>query len=225
MQKNETVYILGARQEKIKYTNEVDKNFQMNFPNTYVDLKGDCISLDPGVRKFLTGYDSNRGSTTIRAGDNKRLLQLLVDIDKQKSARLRQKQWRRIKNLITDLHWKTIKYLTSNYQQIIMGDIRISKLLKKKDLPRRVKRFLAQYSFFGFKQRLTWKGNLKKRDVVLVDESFTSKTCSECGTLNNVKKSETYRCKNCKVVQDRDLNGAKNIMIKALTLTSNSSAI
>jgi putative transposase len=49
-----------------------------------------------------------------------------------------------------------------------------------------------------------------------VDESYTSKTCTNCGVMNDVKDSERYECKSCKIEIDRDLNGARNIMLKGI---------
>ena len=51
--------------------------------------------------------------------------------------------------------------------------------------------------------------------LFLVDESFTSKTCTRCGWLNqSLGKSKTFVCKNCDLNIDRDINGARNILIK-----------
>lgn len=45
-----------------------------------------------------------------------------------------------------------------------------------------------------------------------LNESFTSKTCSKCGTMNNdLGSQKIYKCSECKVIMDRDINGARNI--------------
>ena len=46
-----------------------------------------------------------------------------------------------------------------------------------------------------------------------MNESFTSKTCSSCGSRYNIGSSKTYNCSNCKTTMDRDINAAKNIFI------------
>ena len=44
---------------------------------------------------------------------------------------------------------------------------------------------------------------------------ITSKTCSCCGKLNyNLGSSEVFVCKECEMRIDRDVNGARNILIK-----------
>jgi transposase len=56
--------------------------------------------------------------------------------------------------------------------------------------------------------------------VLLVDESYTSKTCGRCGTLNRrLGGSKQYHCvnSNCGWSCRRDVNGARNILLKFLT--------
>ena len=53
---------------------------------------------------------------------------------------------------------------------------------------------------------------------MIVDESYTSKTCGCCGELNEVGLSRVYNCKFCKTIIDRDINGGRNILIKNMSL-------
>ena len=47
---------------------------------------------------------------------------------------------------------------------------------------------------------------------------IASKTCTNCGELHrNLGGSKTFCCPKCKVVLDRDANGARNILLKFLT--------
>ena len=57
-------------------------------------------------------------------------------------------------------------------------------------------------------------------NVFEVSESYTSKTCSECGAIDNKLGSKhVYACKNkhCRAFFDRDINGARNIWLKWAT--------
>jgi putative transposase len=51
-----------------------------------------------------------------------------------------------------------------------------------------------------------------------VDEAYTTKICSNCGQQNFVGVSKIYRCSNsdCSYTADRDMNAAKNIMLRGL---------
>ncbi len=135
--------------------------------------------------------------------------------------------WAKVRGMVDDLHWKTIKYLTDNYSTVIYPDFRISEMVKpkkgkKSKIGKGTKRMMYMYSFHKFKQRLAWKCKIKNTKLIIVDESFTSKTCGKCGELNNVGRSEVYECsgvKNdieCGAVLDRDANGARNILLKHL---------
>jgi len=178
------------------------------------------IALDPGVRKFLVGYESD-GSTTVIARDaHRKLLKLLLEIDGTNDRVKERGLWRRVKNLVADLHWKTVSYLTRRYETIILGDIRVASILRSRKLRKSTKRVLNQYSFDQFKTRLTWKANLSGSKLVLVNEAYTSKTCSGCGELNDVGGSEWYKCESCGLELDRDVNSGRCMMIKALTLAN-----
>jgi transposase len=70
--------------------------------------------------------------------------------------------------------------------------------------------------FFQFKQRLEYKAKQRNKLLILVQEQYTTKTCSNCGVLNEVGIRKTYTCTKCNVKYGRDLNAAKNILIKGL---------
>ena len=168
------------------------------------------ISLDPGVRKFLVGYDPTGTTVFVGQGSNKLLTELLLDVDKNPSI----EKWRKIKNMINELHWKTVSFLIENYDVIILPDFRVSEMVKSKKLTRMTKRLMCMYSFYSFRQKLEWKCSLYNKKIFIVDESYTSKTCGSCGVLNDVKGNETYTCSSCGLVCDRDVSGARNIFIK-----------
>jgi putative transposase len=53
--------------------------------------------------------------------------------------------------------------------------------------------------------------------VVRLSEAYTSKTCGKCGHLHTeLGGSKTYKCPKCKTQIPRDINGARNIMLRAL---------
>jgi putative transposase len=172
------------------------------------------ISLDPGVRKFLTGIDLD-GSQVVIGSEEKKISALFDKIDTTTGDKKR--LWAKLKNCITDLHWKTIKYLTDSYGTIVLGDIHTQSILRGKLKPK-VKRKLQQYSFCQFKTKLAWKCSLRKTKMFLVDEVYTSKTCCRCGEIKrDLGSNEIYCCQKCDNRMDRDVNGATNILIKTIT--------
>jgi len=178
------------------------------------------ISLDPGIRKFMTGYDPTGKTILIGDGEADVIINKLLEIDDLESKKddnykfLINKIWLDIKNKVNELHWKTIRYLLDNYDIILLPKFLISGMVRSKKIGRKTKRMLYMYSFFQFKQKLLWKASVENKKVIIVDESYTSKTCGCCGCLNDVGSSEIYKCKNCELVVDRDINGARNIFLK-----------
>ena len=72
-------------------------------------------------------------------------------------------------------------------------------------------------NYYGFCQRLQFKCKQNNVSFKLVNESYTSKVCSNCGNKNdNLGAAAVYNCDNCSTVIDRDVNGARNIYIKNL---------
>ena len=54
--------------------------------------------------------------------------------------------------------------------------------------------------------------------IIIVDESYTSKTCSRCAHLHvTLGASKVFDCPNCKVSLDRDTNAVYNILMKAIS--------
>jgi IS605 OrfB family transposase len=189
------------------------------------------IALDPGIRKFMVGYDPEGKYIHICNGGSELIIQKLKEIDKLDSLieekrckggikELKEKKyllWLKIKNMVKELHWKTIKYLTDNYDTILLPDFRVSQMVRKKDISRSTKRMLCMYSFHSFKEKLKYKCDVKNVKLVIVDESFTSKTCGFCGCLNDTRGAEYLKCIRCKKEMDRDESGSRNILLKNLS--------
>ena len=77
-------------------------------------------------------------------------------------------------------------------------------------------RELNDLKFYQFKQRLIQKCKESGKVVKFVKEHNTTKTCSDCGNIRIVGSSEVYVCKKCNFTCDRDMNSAKNILMKGL---------
>ena len=181
------------------------------------------IGIDIGIRTFLTGYNGN-GITEICNNLQKKHIPILKEIDEIQSRYDQkiilnkkgiEKRRRKIKNLIDDMHWKSINYLTENFDNIILGNISTKNIVSNtKKLGALNKRIGMAMQLYKFKERLKYKCNLKGKKVSIVNESYTSKICSSCGNLNKEKnETKKYKCEKCEKEYDRDHNGAKNIYI------------
>jgi len=102
------------------------------------------VSLDPGIRSFITFY-SLEHSGHLGKGDFSRIQRLCSHLDNLISKRdlTKNKQKRRsltkasrkmrakIKNLITEIHHKTAKFLTDNFDVILLPTFETNKCLIK----------------------------------------------------------------------------------------------
>ncbi len=176
------------------------------------------ISLDPGVRKFLVGYDPTGKMVFIGRGACKVLTKMLLHIDTLTDKGLLYLKWKEIKNYVNELHWKTISFLIENYDNIIIPEFRIKGMLKSNKISKMTKRLMAMFSFHTFKERLLFKCKMHNKKFMLVTEEYTSKTCTNCGALNDTYGKEYLQCQHCNIKMDRDVNGSRNILIKNTVL-------
>lgn len=177
--------------------------------------------VDPGVRTFLTSYGSNGiVEYNHNRGYLEKLNKLLINLKEKRKKRVRKRSLTKIdkrkENFITDIHWKAITELLKSSDVIFFGDIKshgIVKNGKNKTLNRQIN----DLKFYVFKQRLKYKAKVLHKKVVFVNEAYTTQGCSKCGNLwKYIGCSKIYSCINCKSIYDRDINSAKNILMKGL---------
>ena len=182
------------------------------------EIKNNIISIDPGIRKFGVGYTNNKIVVLCNQSKNK-IKQIINKIDninnsnmpniKKNKASL--KKYTYINNMISDMHWKTINYLTNNYKTILIGNLSTKNIVEK-ELSPITKRLANIYRLYQFKQKLKYKCKYLNISYKEVDEAYTSKSCCKCATINNnLNGNEIFECNKCKLKIDRDINGSINI--------------
>ena len=196
------------------------------------------IALDPGVRTFMTGYaptDEGQGyAFEFGKGDIGRLIRLAKVSDelqakiasagkkrKRKKRRLRQAMLRnneRIRHTRDELHWKIASFMVQNFTAILLPVFQTQNMVKRtnRKIRSRTARQMITWSHYQFQQRLISKAEEWDVRVILCDESYTSRTCGACGLLRPKFSSKTFKCPHCHSVLDRDVNAARNILLRAL---------
>jgi putative transposase len=62
---------------------------------------------------------------------------------------------------------------------------------------------------------MLYQGTKYGCDVRIIDEYYTTKTCGNCGNINNfVGNSDIFWCPCCKIEMHRDYQAARNIYLK-----------
>jgi putative transposase len=188
------------------------------------------VSLDPGIRSFITFFSSD-SSGHLGKGDFSRIQRLCFHLDtlvskrdlsknKQKrksltkaSSRMRAK----IKNLITELHHKTAKFLTDNFDVILLPTFETKQMSSKagRKLRKKSVRSMLTFAHYKFKQFLKWKAFQTGKQVVDCCEAYTSKTHPQTGEIKNIGSAKWIKLLDGSRA-DRDDVGARNILLRAL---------
>ncbi|KAK9245499.1 putative transposase DNA-binding domain-containing protein [Lipomyces tetrasporus] len=197
---------------------------------------GRVVSLDPGVRTFMTGYSPDGEVIELGKGDIGHIYRLCHRLDDLQSrwsvqAITHKKRWRmmkaaamirrRIRNLVDDLHCRTARYLCSSYNLVILPKFESQQMVAsrgRRKIRSKTARAMMTWSHYRFQRRLLNKAReYPWCHVVLASEAHTTKTCGRCGHENNVGGSKVLRCSQCGFVCDRDINGARNILVRYCT--------
>lgn len=205
------------------------------------------ISLDPGLRSFMTGYDADGGIVEWGAGDIWRAYRLCVHYDQLRARYSRPevphaRRWRmrraalrlqlRIRRLVDDVHHRLARWLCENYRVVLLPEFRTSEMVmrwderKRKSRKRRLinsktARAMLTWGHFRFRQHLIHKvREFPSCRVIICDEVYTSKTCGRCGSIHgDLGTNKVFECPamGCGFVADRDAAAARNILMRYLT--------
>ena len=101
---------------------------------------------------------------------------------------------------------------------IIIGNWSTKNCISKKgSLNKMLKRVCNSLRYFDFLNKLIYKSNYNNISLKIQNESYTSKLCSKCGTINNnLGSKKIFNCNSCNMKYDRDMNACRNILIKSL---------
>lgn len=194
----------------------------------------ESVFLDPGVRTFQTFYSPD--GICGKMGDaycDKFIKPITTRIDSLESVRSHADNWKtrrnlknrlwqlrdKIKNRISDLHWKTCKLLCDGFKTIFLPFFKTSEMVEKtpkRVISKKTVRKMLELSHCEFRTKLTYYAKTKQVEVILMNEEYTTKCCGHCGTLNDVGSSKVYRC-DCGYTMDRDYHGARNLCIKTMS--------
>ena len=199
------------------------------------------VALDPGVRTFQTSYSPNNDfkSYATAEGGYSKIYKLALkcdtcksnlsnkELDPKKRKRLQKKLYlaiQRIRNLVDEVHKKVANDLCTNYDTILLPKFESQSMVKKKNgdrkrvIRRQTARMLLLWRHYAFQRYLASKVIMTGKELVIVTEEYTSKTCGCCGHINRkLGGSKTFRCPKCNFICGRDDNAARNIALKTLS--------
>ena len=145
--------------------------------------------------------------------------------------------YRKISNIVKELHNKTALHLCRNYNKILipkfetqnmirkykkiknkisettMTRVEIKKYTRHRKMNKRVAFVMGMLSHYKFREHLKHKSIEYGCELHVVTEEFTSKCCGKCGILSDNYKNRMKICPNCNHQINRDINGSRNILI------------
>jgi len=193
------------------------------------------VAGDPGVRTFNTFYDPDGYVVEIGAGDNIKLRNFgnAVDITKARISKYQKQKKKvkvrrmkrallrleeKIKDKVDEVHKKTVCFLDKSYDVVVLPNFGVKDMTKRcrRKINRKTTRDMLTWGHGRFRERLKFKIGDRLVDC---KEDYTSKTCTRCGIINqHLGGNKTFRCRSCDLMIDRDFGGARNILLKNLSL-------
>ena len=174
----------------------------------------------------MTGYDS--GQNVVEIGKNavvrieklkhrrRKLQSKLAKLKRQKKRQNHRKALHsldeKISRIVRDMHKKSALFLCNSYDNVFIPKLNFHHCTK---LNRKSRSSMATLAHCSFNERVAMKAEqFRSTSAVVVEEDYTSKTCSKCGNVKqDLGSSKIYSCVQCFSVFDRDFNAAKNIML------------
>lgn len=118
---------------------------------------------------------------------------------------------RRINNIRTNyMHQTTTAIVKTKPSRIVMETLNVRGMMKNRYLSEAI----AAQKLYEFKRQMQYKCEALGIELIEADRFYpSSKTCSHCGYIKrDLKlKDRIYRCPECGLVIDRDLNAAINL--------------
>lgn len=181
---------------------------------------GQEVGIDVGIASLLTTSDGEHieNPKWYRTEQTKlRVLQRRVSrrkkgsTNRRKAVRALQRQHDHIANRRADFLKKIVHSLIVRYDRIAVEDLQIVNMAQNRHLSKSI--LDAGWGYFA--RHLTHKAAWAGRVVVQVNPAYSSKTCSQCGSLfAHLTLADRWVECDCGLSLDRDENAARNLLAR-----------
>lgn len=197
-----------------------------NVPERVLEKSTNSIGLDVGIKSFLVDSEGNKVDNPAYLRQSEKLLRRrqrtfcrrVKGSNGRRQARvLVAKAHEKVKNQRNDFLHKVANQYITQYGSIFIEGLNIKGMIRNHHLSKSI----ADSSWGKFFELLSYKAEEAGRVVIRIPRfEPSSKTCSECGAVNQELKlnDRQWVCQACGVLHDRDYNAAKNIRRVGQTL-------
>lgn len=211
--------------KQITIKKSIDKWFVTIITDAIIKTKGGdkVLGIDLGINNFIVDSENNVVENPLNYKKYySKLRQAHKDLSRKKKgsnnrnkAKIKlSKIYEKINNSRDDFLHKTSTGLIRKSKIIVLEDLNIKQMMQQKYFNAKN---IADSSWGKFLQFLTYKAESADCKIVKVDPKDTTKTCSQCGSIQEMPLyKRTYECVGCGFVIDRDYNSAINILNKFL---------
>lgn len=180
-------------------------------------LNNSLCGVDIGCKNFISLYSTNGICYRIIIDEDK--INNILKNDKIPY----EKKDKKIRNMINELHIQTSRLICNSFTDIYIGQIYTYDKIDSRTMNTTKDNLIPILSHNKFLKLLSKYANKKKKNLYIVDESFTSKHCGVCGEIKNKferiqfgndSERRKYICDFCNCILHRDINAARCIIIK-----------
>ena len=128
----------------------------------------------------------------------------------------------KIRYKIDEIHRKFATFLCRMVKCILLPKFDTPNMVKRgqRNIRSKTARSMLNWAHCRFRETLKAKVTLYSRCVLYIcEEPYTSKTCGSCGHIHQkLGSNKAFVCPKCAYKADRDINAARNILLRFLTL-------
>jgi len=175
------------------------------------------VGIDLGLKTIAVTSDGDR----LEAGRwTHRYAEKLASAQRRGHKRQAKRIHRKIARCRADALHKFSRQMVDRYQHIVVGDVSSQKMVKS-----RMAKSVLDSGWGMLKRFLAYKCEYAARSFEVVDERYSTVTCSHCGALSGPRGVNglivrSWECCNCGTLHDRDVNAARNHVIGSRCRTS-----
>jgi len=175
------------------------------------------VGIDLGLKSIAVTSDGDQ----LEAGRwTRRYAEKLASAQRRGHKRQAKRIHRKIARCRADALHKFSRQMVDRYQHIVVGDVSSQKMVKS-----RMAKSVLDSGWGMLKRFLAYKCEYAARSFEVVDERYSTVTCSHCGALSGPRGVNglivrSWECCNCGTLHDRDVNAARNHVIGSRCRTS-----